>query len=269
MTRSFAPSPNADEQSSAASRLPIVSVIIATYNWSDALRCAVQSALLQTVKNIEVLIVGDACTDDSEDVARSLVDDPRVRWTNLERHYGHQWGPNNEGLRIARGEWVAYLGHDDIWYPTHLESALRIAAEKSADLVAGTTIFFGPPGSGIRAITGLFRKQELTPPEWVPPSSWVHRRSLVDRAGYWSNPLELSFPADVDFMKRLLAVGARTACTDELTVFKFNAGRRDTYKIKTNIEQQEILRKIQTGTDFRHQVLIDLIRAESLGLTFR
>ena len=254
--------------SPAASGTPIVSVIVATYNWSGALRCAVQSALLQTLKNIEILVVGDACTDDSEAVVQSF-GDSRVRWTNLEHHYGHQWGPNNEGLRTARSEWVAYLGHDDIWYPTHLESALRVAAEKSADLVAGATILFGPPLSGIRAITGLFRTQELKPPEWAPPSSWVHRRSLVDIAGYWTNPSELSLPADIDFMKRLLAVGARTACTNELTVFKFNAGTRDTYKIKTNTEQQELLRKVQSGTDFRHHELIDLIRAESLGMTIK
>jgi len=168
-----------------------------------------------------------------------------------------------------RSEWVAYLGHDDIWYPTHLESALRVATEKSADLVAGATILFGPPRSGIRAITGLFRTQELKPPEWAPPSSWVHRRSLVDVAGYWTNPSELSLPADIDFMKRLLAVGACTTCTNELTVFKFNAGRRDTYKIKTNTEQQELLRKVQSGIDFRHDELIDLIRAESLGMTIK
>src|SRR5262245_18408790 len=221
MTRWFASSLNACEQSPAESRVPLISVIIATYSWRDALRCAVQSALLETLKSIEVLSVVDACTDDSEIVARSFVD-PRVRWANLEHHCGHQWAANNKGLRLARGEWVAYLGHDDIWYPTHLESALRVAAEKSADLVVGTTILFGLPGSGARAIAGLFRNQELRPPEWAPPSSWVHRRSLVDMAGYWSNPSGLSLPADVDFMKRLLTAGARTACTNDLTVFKFN-----------------------------------------------
>src|SRR5260370_31259260 len=142
--------------SPAASGTPIVSVIVAKYNWSGALRCAVHSALLQTLKNIEILVVGDACTDDSEAVVQSF-GDSRVRWTNLEHHYGHQWGPNNEGLRTARSVWVAYLGHDVTCYHTDLESALRDATEEAADLVAGATIVFEPPLSVIGAITGLFR----------------------------------------------------------------------------------------------------------------
>ena len=50
---------------------PVVSVIIATYNWSAVLGCAIESVLLQTFKNFEVVVVGDGCTDDSEKVDRS------------------------------------------------------------------------------------------------------------------------------------------------------------------------------------------------------
>src|SRR5581483_3163283 len=98
---------------------PAVSIVVATYNWSSALRCALRSIQLQSVRDFEVLVVGDGCTDDSETVVRSF-EDPRFRWANLPRNHGGQYAPNNHGLDLARADWVAYLGHDDIWHPRHL-----------------------------------------------------------------------------------------------------------------------------------------------------
>ena len=49
----------------AADDAPLVSVVIATYNWSSVLRCAIESALRQTYPRLEVIVVGDGCTDDS------------------------------------------------------------------------------------------------------------------------------------------------------------------------------------------------------------
>src|SRR3984893_7629219 len=95
---------------------PIVSVVIATYNRSNVLRCAITSVLAQTFDNFELLVVGDCCTDDTEAVVLSS-DDDRVRWHNLLENCGNQYGPNNYGLKHARGRYIAYLGHDDLWHP--------------------------------------------------------------------------------------------------------------------------------------------------------
>ena len=103
---------------------PLVSVIVATYNWSSVLRYALLSAQAQTFRNFELLGIGDGCTDDSETVVTSF-GDSRFRWENLPINHGHQSAPNNRGLALARGEWIAYLGHDDLWMPNHLELLLR------------------------------------------------------------------------------------------------------------------------------------------------
>src|SRR5205085_4916401 len=103
--------------------LPRVSVVIATYNRSAMLRCAVQSVLTQGVSDLEVLVVGDRCTDDSADVVAAL-GDTRVRFRNRETRCGSQWGPDNDGVQEARADYVAFLGHDDLWLPWHLESLL-------------------------------------------------------------------------------------------------------------------------------------------------
>src|SRR5215210_8057805 len=102
---------------------PRVTVVIATYNWSTVLPYSIGSVLDQTFTDFELLVVGDGCTDDSERVVAEIRD-PRVRWIDIAPT-GHQSGPNNEGLRQARGELIAYLGHDDLWMPHHLEQHLR------------------------------------------------------------------------------------------------------------------------------------------------
>src|SRR5437762_4733085 len=107
-----------------SSASPQISVIIATYNRSNVLRYAIQSVLWQIFQDFEILVIGDGCTDDSAQVVASFAE-PRIRWHNLPQNSGSQSMPNNTGLEMARGTYIAYLGHDDLWYPTHLELLIR------------------------------------------------------------------------------------------------------------------------------------------------
>ncbi|MGH7485232.1 MAG: glycosyltransferase family 2 protein, partial [bacterium] len=104
---------------------PRVTVIIPTWNRSSVLPYSIGSVLRQTFRDFELIVAGDGCTDDSEQVV-SAIGDPRLRWINLPANTRHQSGPNNEALRQARGEIIAYLGHDDLWLPHHL--AAHVAA---------------------------------------------------------------------------------------------------------------------------------------------
>jgi len=145
-----------------------VSVIIPTYNWSTVLRYAIASVLRQTYGNFELLVIGDHCTDDSEEVVAGFADS-RVRWHNLPENSGSQSIPNNVGLELARGEFVVYLGHDDLWLPTHL--ARLIAAFEQSGAAAAYTVCqaVGPPGSNMRMLSGI---GPWTPELWAlsPPS---------------------------------------------------------------------------------------------------
>src|SRR5271166_2413327 len=83
----------------------------------------VVSVILQTFTDWELLVMGDGCTDDSAEVVARFTD-PRIRFVNLPERVGDQSGPNNEGARIARGRYIAYLNHDDLWFPDHIERML-------------------------------------------------------------------------------------------------------------------------------------------------
>jgi GT2 family glycosyltransferase len=89
-------------ESPAATESPRVTVIIPTYNWSSVLPYSIGSALRQSFTDLEVLVIGDGCSDDSEQVV-AAIGDPRVRWINLPANSGHQSAPNNEGLLQAQG----------------------------------------------------------------------------------------------------------------------------------------------------------------------
>ena len=240
---------------------PQVSVILPTYNWSAALRCSIRSALEQTFRDFELLVIGDGCTDDSESVVRSF-GDPRIVWVNLPSNSGNQVAPNNRGLSMARGRYVAYLGHDDVWHPRHLESLVATAERTGADVVGAIASLQGPPGSGVRALTGVFAGGPYHAGEFLPPSSLLHTGALIEKIGPWKRAADLELPTDAELLRRAFHAGAKIVSTGELTVFKFNAAwRRNVYLDKSAAEQEEMLRRISTEPDLRERELIETLRS--------
>ncbi len=248
---------------------PRVSVIIATYNWSSVLRLAIESVLLQTYPDFELLVVGDACTDDSEEVV-SAFSDPRVSWTNLPANSGSQHGPNNYGIQSSRGEYIAYLGTDDLWYRTHLESLIRTMDRTQADMAGGVAILYGPPDSGVRGVTGIFEGGQFGKRDFMVPSSVMHTRRLIDQIGLWRDPRDMALLPDCEFEKRAFEAGARIESTGEVSVFKFNAAwRRNSYLSRKDEEQQVMMAKIRSGEDFRQAELVEVVRASLEGRSVR
>jgi glycosyltransferase involved in cell wall biosynthesis len=198
---------------------PLVTVLIATYNRSEVLRYALASAVRQSYSRLEILVIGDACTDDSEQVV-AQAGDPRVRWINLERNSGSQAGPNQTGLEAARGELIAYLGHDDLWRRDHVALLVSDVQRRGADASSTVTSFVYP--------RPLPRRAFGSPPpgEFVPPSSLMHTAEAAARAGGWIDHREIVRAPDEDFIWRLRESGARFSRVRALTVVKFASSQR-------------------------------------------
>jgi glycosyltransferase involved in cell wall biosynthesis len=249
--------------------MPRVSVIIPTYNWSSVLRLAVQSALWQTVQDFELLVIGDGCTDDSADVVASFKDS-RLSWFNLPRNTGSQSLPNNKGLELARSPYVAYLGHDDIWYPEHLEVLLKGIQDR--DVAYTLAALIGPPPQNTRGLTGLSPSGTYEYNQFVPPSSVLHKADIFGDIGGWKEYRTISMQPDIDFLTRALEFGKRFVLVPELTVFKFPSNmRKNSYKDKPSHEQAECVRRIQSEPDFRSRQLVSIFQSLAVqhpGLTF-
>ncbi|GGL38226.1 glycosyl transferase [Halarchaeum grantii] len=129
---------------------PRVSVVIPAYRRAAVLPRAVDSALAQTMADLEVVVVDDGSPDDTAAVVRAY-DDPRVRYVAHETNRGVS-AARNTGIEAARGDYVAFLDSDDEWLPRKLERQLAVLAERgegwvgaycdyaSADLPAGARI---------------------------------------------------------------------------------------------------------------------------------
>jgi hypothetical protein len=220
-----------------------------------------RSVLLQTMQDFEILVVGDGCTDDSEAVVAEF-NDPRIRWHNLERNYGSQWVANNYANEHAVGEWIAYLGHDDIWYPTHLSAILRAAQRESAEVVTSAMILYWPEGTGGRGIAGVFATGAYGREDFVPPTDFAHARALYGEVVRWRDPDSVALPMDAAFLEDMAAADRKLAATGELTCFKFNAAwRRDVYRVKSVTEQERMLERIESGVDFRQTELLDVLQS--------
>ncbi|AZO72071.1 MAG: glycosyltransferase [Mesorhizobium sp.] len=221
------------------------SVIMATYNRGRHILPSIHSVLRQTRQDFELLVVGDCCTDDTADVVRALAS-PRIRWANLPERGGSQAFPNNAGIEMARGQYIAYLGHDDIWAPDHLQAlADHFGREPRPDFVVSGAIFHGPRASNYRWVTGIFSEPDAALKHFFPPSSFGHRRDVVDRIGKWRNPKEITAPVDSDFMLRATRSGMHFMSTQRITVQKFAAGHRYlSYLSQSSDEQDRMVRRM-------------------------
>ena len=110
---------------------PLVSVIIATYNRAELVVSAVSSALAQTHDHLEVVLVDDGSSDDTQTRLKAI-DDPRLRLFFLG-HSGHLAALRQFGLDRAKGEFLAFLDSDDRWDSNYLQCQLeRLLAEPDA-----------------------------------------------------------------------------------------------------------------------------------------
>ena len=110
----------------------LVSVVIPTYRRSETLERAIDSVLNQTYKNLEVIIVDDNQPDDeySIEVQKKLrsYTDKRIVYVRPEKHI-NGCAARNAGIDASRGEYVAFLDDDDVWYPDKIEKQMAVFAQ--------------------------------------------------------------------------------------------------------------------------------------------
>lgn len=101
---------------------PLISVIIPSYNRAFILTDAINSVLLQTYKNIELLFVDDCSTDNTEEIVKNITDS-RFHYIRLEKNSG-ACTARNRGIKEAKGDYIAFNDSDDQWHIDKLEKQL-------------------------------------------------------------------------------------------------------------------------------------------------
>ena len=125
---------------------PLVSVTVATYNRARLLteRC-IPSVLGQTYENLELIVVGDGCTDDTEEAVAGIAD-PRLQFVNLPERDSYpadpkrRWmvagtRPTNKAFAMVGGDFVSHLDDDDEYHPERLEKLVEFVLTNDCDFV--------------------------------------------------------------------------------------------------------------------------------------
>jgi len=185
---------------------PLVSVVIPTRNRPDRLRVALASVLAQTHEHLEAIVVNDGGAD-VEDVVASF-DDARVSYVKLGTGRERS-AARNAGLRLARGEYVAYLDDDDRYDPEHLETLIGTLERTGLDVAYGDarrTWEVEQDGAYVttrvdRPYSADFDRDALLVGNYIPILCLVHRRSCLDAIGLFDE--ELDTHEDWDLLIRL------------------------------------------------------------------
>ena len=102
-----------------------LTMIIPAFNVDDCLDTAMDSIINQTIgfENIEVIIVDDCSTDDTKDVVKAIKD-KRIKYIKLENNSGAAVA-RTTAMKEAKGNYMAFLDSDDLWYPEKLEKQIK------------------------------------------------------------------------------------------------------------------------------------------------
>lgn len=109
-----------------------ISVIIPTFNRGKIIKKVITSSLNQTYKDIEVIVIDDGSTDNTEKVINKI-NDKRLKYIKLEKNKG-VCNARNIGIKEATGEYIAFQDSDNIFYKNKLEKQLNNLIKNKADL---------------------------------------------------------------------------------------------------------------------------------------
>ena len=238
---------------------PKVSIITATYNRSNVLVYTLRSVLAQTVDDWEMIVVGDRCTDDTEEVVASFAD-PRIEFYNLEKNVGEQSGPNNEGFRRSKGRYIAYLNHDDIWLAHHLASTLNAIEHTRSDLVFSLMSSVQPDEPS--RLIGASPSGRYEPQLFIPASSWLLRRELLDEIGPWQFYRDCRRVPSQDWLLRAWKAKKDLRLLPRITVIKISSsGRSGSYSTRDEREHQSYFGRMNDDPRFLED---ELTKSKSL-----
>lgn len=221
------------------------SVIIPTYNRAEVVSDAIDSALAQTLTDIEIIVVDDASTDNTEAVLSSYGD--KITYFTHDENQGGS-AARNTGIEAASGEYIAFLDSDDTWASKKLERQITELETRDDDWIAAYCDFrqtrevqiVEKIDNLVRRPTGIEGDEEIIRRIFLRTfahggsSTLVVKKSIVDAIGGFDSSFQRH--QDLEFLVRLLNRG-KLAYVDEVLVFKHDTGNPSVEVVATAIQR--------------------------------
>ena len=173
----------------SANSYSLVTVVIPTYNHAQFLGRALQSVMDQTYSNWEIFVVDNHSQDNTDEVVKGF-GDPRIQLLKIHNQ-GVIAASRNFGIREGKGNWIAFLDSDDVWYPNKLEVCMKAAEESdSYDVISNFELMVdirygskkilrhGPFQSDLYKIL-LIQGNRLSPSATLVRRTFLERHSLL------------------------------------------------------------------------------------------
>ncbi|WP_404308889.1 glycosyltransferase family 2 protein [Neorhodopirellula lusitana] len=221
-------------------RLPLVSVIIPSFNRATLIPETLRSVLDQTYRNWECIVVDDGSTDGSQEIIKSFaVKDDRIQFVSRQRDpKGAPTCRNIALVDFAKGEYVVFLDSDDVLSPTCLELRVKhFRDNKSEDLLVFKTAYFSiNPGDQENQWFHVKDNDHLTSflttSAWGTTSPMWKRLKLIELGGFREG---LSSWQDWELHVRVIALGLRVTVVDIEDNY-VRRGNTDNINLKANNE---------------------------------
>ena len=182
---------------------PLVSAIIPAYNSEKFIHRAIESALSQTHRLLEIIVVDDGSNDGTAQAAG------RFPVMVIRQENGGPASARNAGARGARGEWLAFLDHDDSWHPQKTEEQLKYIRPGISAVFSGKY-----PGTENVTFAEMFDRNY-----GGNPSSTIVRADVLRTLGYFDEDPALKGLDDYNLWLRFLLAGYKFASTPLLYNF--------------------------------------------------
>lgn len=184
---------------------PRFSILLPTHNRADVLGLAIASVLAQTEPDFELLIVADGCTDNTREVI-SRFNDSRIRLFDLPKAPYFGYANRNIALRESRGRLIAYIAHDDLLLPDHLELMGNLLDFNKASWGYSRPLWVSTDGIIVPFCTNLNHADELeyflNQANTIPAACVVHTRAALENCGFW--PENIAAAADWELWKQII-----------------------------------------------------------------
>lgn len=188
----------------------LVSILVVSYNAEKYIEKTLQSCLLQTYSDFEILVLDNASSDRTVRVIKNFVDSSIILFENKE-NVGPYAGLNFL-LDQARGEYIAIQDHDDIWFPEKIAKQVEFLENNKDFIACGTNTFYFYEGKNV-----LILNEKTFYTDFVDHTSLVFRNESFRYT-------ETHHFADDHFEKKILLRNGKIACIQEgLTVHRIKS----------------------------------------------
>lgn len=230
-------------------RRPLVSVVMPSYNHGRFIGRSVRSVLSQTYDNLELIVVDNNSSDDTDGVL-AAVGDPRLKVLKFS-NAGVIAASRNRGIRAAAGDCIAFIDSDDVWLPGKLEKQLAVLSG-----APGTALVY----SRFRTLAGETESAEIFPRlstcaggrvfrrlylrHFIACSGVLVSRAALEAAGGFDESPELFAAEDVDLWLRIARAGEiRPAGEEPLLLYRVHPGASSAGYFKKYLRAVKLARR--------------------------